>query len=67
MQNQSQDPDQPQSGTKFKAFLTGMAIAGSAVVGGLAVMLWNRQALSGLRQQHEPAKTPSTEPDDDSE
>jgi hypothetical protein len=67
MQNQSKESDQPKSGTKFKAFLTGMVIAGSALVGGLAVVLWNRQTLSGLRQPHQPGKKPSAQPDDDSE
>jgi hypothetical protein len=67
MQNQSQEPDQPKSDTKLKAFLTGAIIAGSALVGGLAVVLWNRQTLSGLRQQHEPRKKPTSQPEDDSE
>ena len=50
MPTQPQDPDQPQSGTKLKAFITGMIVAASALVGGLAVVLWNRKALSGLHQ-----------------
>ena len=43
--------------------MTGMIIAGSALVGGLAVVLWNRKTLSGLRQN--PA--PSPPPDDEEE
>jgi hypothetical protein len=67
MQNQQETPSQPKSDTKFKAFVTGAIIAGSALVGGLAVVLWNRQTLSGLRQHHEPRKKPSAQANDDSE
>ena len=65
MPNQPVDPDQPQSGAKLKAFVTGMIIAGSALVGGLAVVLWNRKTLSGLRQPAEPGKKPSPQADDE--
>jgi hypothetical protein len=64
MPNQPHDPETPSSGTKFKAFLTGMIVAGSALVGGLAVVLWNRKALSGLRHPG-PGKKPSLPPDDE--
>jgi hypothetical protein len=67
MQNQSQDASHSTSDTKLKAFLTGAIIAGSALVGGLAVVLWNRQTLSRLRQQHELRKKPSAHPDNDPE
>lgn len=43
-------PVPPPSSFKLKAFLTGMILAGSALVGGLAVVLWHRKTLSGLRQ-----------------
>jgi hypothetical protein len=65
MPNQPQNPDQPQSGAKLKAFLTGMIVAASALVGGLAVVLWNRKALSGLRQADPRKKPSSSEPDAD--
>ncbi|MFY9745532.1 MAG: hypothetical protein WA891_18140 [Acidobacteriaceae bacterium] len=64
MPTQPQDPDQPQSGAKLKAFITGMIVAASALVGGLAVVLWNRKALSGLHQADR-KKSPSSEPDAD--
>jgi hypothetical protein len=67
MPNQPLDPDQPQSGAKLNAFLTGVIIAGSALVGGLAVVLWNRKALSGLRQPAEPGKKPSPPADNEEE
>jgi hypothetical protein len=52
-------------GTKLKAFLTGAIVAASALAGGLAVVLWNRTALSRLRQS-KPAQ-PSYEADADEE
>jgi hypothetical protein len=63
MQNQSQTPETPNSGAKLSAFLTGAVLAASALVGGLAVVLWNRRILAGLRQQSDPAKAASAEPD----
>ncbi|HUB18780.1 MAG TPA: hypothetical protein VL990_09110 [Acidobacteriaceae bacterium] len=62
----SEPPQQPQRTSPnpgLRAFVTGMIIAGSALVGGLAVVLWNRKTLSGLRQN--PA--PSPPPDDEEE
>jgi hypothetical protein len=67
MPNQSQDPDPSQPGAKLNAFLTGVIIAGSALVGGLAVVLWNRKTLSGLRQPAEPGKKPSSQTDNEEE
>jgi hypothetical protein len=64
MPNQPPDPDPPQSGAKLKAFLTGMIVAASALVGGLAVVLWNRKALSGLHQADR-KKPSSSQPDAD--
>jgi hypothetical protein len=65
MSTQPEIPDPPQSGAKFKAFLTGMIVAASALVGGLAVVLWNRKALSGLHQADPRKKPPSSQPDAD--
>jgi hypothetical protein len=68
MPNEPENPEpHPESGTKVKAFLTGMIVAASALVGGLAVVLWNRKTLSGLRQQADSRKGPSKEPDDEEE
>jgi hypothetical protein len=63
MPNQAETPEKPETGTKMKAFVTGAIIAGSALVGGLAVVLWNRKALSGLRQHAETDQNPSEEED----
>ena len=63
MPNQPQTAEKPESGATLKAFLTGAIIAASALVGGLAVVLWNRKALSGLHQHSNPDQKPSTEPD----
>jgi hypothetical protein len=60
-----ENPAQPESGKKLKAFLTGAVLAGSALVGGFAVVLWNRKVLSRLRQQAEQGKKPSIQPDDE--
>jgi hypothetical protein len=65
MSNQAQTPEKPQSGIRVKAFLTGAIIGASALIGGLAVVLWNRKALSGLRQHPEPGQKTSAEPDAD--
>jgi hypothetical protein len=63
MPNQPQTPDPPKSGAKFKAFFTGMIVAASVLVGGVAVVLWNRKTLSGLRQPAEFGKKTSPPPD----
>lgn len=67
MENQSQTPDRENSGAKRNIFVTGFLVAASALAGGLAVVLWNRKALSRLRQQVESAKAVSREPDDTEE
>jgi len=67
MPNQPQTIEKPESGARLKAFLTGAIIAASALVGGLAVVLWNRKALSGLHQHPDPDQKPSTAPDVDEE
>lgn len=63
MPNQSEMPEKSESGAKTKAFLTGAILAASALIGGFAIVVWNRKALARLRQPPEPAKTPSAEPD----
>ena len=51
-----EEPLQP----RLQALRTGLLIAGSALLGGLAVVLWNRSSLSRLRQ---PTETDSQLPD----
>jgi LPXTG-motif cell wall-anchored protein len=58
MQNQQQPPERPETGEKTKAFFTGAIVAASALIGGLAVVLWNRKALARLRQHPEPGAGP---------
>jgi len=60
---QNPEPQTPQSADKVKAFITGMVVAASALVGGLAVVLWNRKALSGLHSASR--KKPPAPPDED--
>jgi hypothetical protein len=67
MPTQPPNSDQPQSGKRLRAFLTGAIVAGSALLGGLAVVLWNRKALSGLRHPAEPREKPSNPSDDEEE
>jgi hypothetical protein len=56
-----------QSGRGIRAFLTGAIVAGSALLGGLAVVLWNRKALSGLRQPATLRKKSPAHPDGEDE
>jgi hypothetical protein len=65
MPTQPQNPDPPQSGARLKAFLTGMIVAASALIGGLAVVVWNRKTLSGLHQADPRKKSSSSEADAD--
>jgi hypothetical protein len=67
MADQSQTAEKPGSGARRKAFLTGAILAASALVGGLAVVLWNRTALLRLRQHREPDKKPAAEADENEE
>ncbi len=60
---QQSTPQPPKSAAKLKALITGMIVAASALVGGLAVVLWNRKALSGLHSQS--GRKPATKADDD--
>jgi hypothetical protein len=52
MPNQPPNPEPPQSGAKLKAFLTGMIVAASALVGGL-----------GSLEPQSPFRTPPGRPE----
>lgn len=56
-----ESPSQP----RLHALQTGLLIAGSALLGGLAVVLWNRSSLSRLRQAAETASRPPVSPDEE--
>jgi hypothetical protein len=60
---QNDPKSQPRKGLDVLG--TALLMAGSALFGGLAVVLWNRKALSGLRQTSEPPHKPSPLPDDE--
>ena len=62
--NHSENPDAaPRKSLRFIG--TTLLIAGSAIFGGLAVVLWNRKALSGLRQVSVEPQKPSPLADDE--
>jgi len=63
--NAPQNPPKPQAGSGIRAFLTGAIIAGSALLGGMAVVLWNRKSLSRLRQPIQTLPKPSSSKDED--
>ena len=46
---------------------TGLLMAGSALLGGLAVVLWNRKTLASLRQTAAEANRLPVVPDEESE
>jgi hypothetical protein len=52
---------------RLQALKTGLLIAGSALMGGLAVVLWNRSSLSRLREPMEVVQPPHASPDEDNE
>jgi len=58
------DPEPPFK-PRFETLRTGLLIAGSALLGGLAVVLWNRSSLSRLRQPLEPTGPRLTFQDED--
>ncbi len=60
---QNAPQSQPHSG--LRAFLTGAIVAGSVLMGGLAVVLWNRKSLSHLRQPVSPNQNASAPTDDE--
>lgn len=57
--------DETQSRKGLNVVGTALLIAGSALFGGLAVVLWNRKALTGLRQTPAPQEKPSSLADDE--
>jgi hypothetical protein len=63
MHNKEESVEKSGHSPKLKAFLTGAILAASAVVGGFALVIWNRKALSGLRQHPEPEKEPPSQAD----
>jgi hypothetical protein len=64
----SQKPtSQAPFGRGLRAFVTGAIFAGSALLGGLAVVLWNRRTLSGLRQPGHPREKSPAHPDGEEE
>lgn len=46
---------------------TGLLMAGSALLGGLAVVLWNRKSLASLRQPAAPPNRPPEIQDEETE
>ncbi|HEY6445663.1 MAG TPA: hypothetical protein VIY53_04330 [Acidobacteriaceae bacterium] len=51
----------------WKAFRTGMLIAGSALLGGLAVVFWNRKSLDRLRHPDLEISRPPADEDTETE
>jgi hypothetical protein len=65
MEPESPNTPKPSSNKGLHAVGTALLIVGSALFGGLAVVLWNRNALSGLRENPTPSKKPSPSPDEE--
>jgi hypothetical protein len=65
MEPDPQDDPKSQPRNGLHVLGTALLIAGSALFGGLAVVLWNRKALSGLRQNPAPFQKPSPLPNDE--
>jgi hypothetical protein len=59
-------PEKP-TPARLQALRTGLLIAGSALLGGLAVVLWNRSSLSRLREPVDPASLPNASTDEETE
>lgn len=57
-----QPPETPQK-PGIHALQTGLLVAGSALLGGLAVALWHRKSLAKLRQSSPVSEAASTEQD----
>ena len=53
--------------TRFDGLRTGLLMAGSALLGGLAVVLWNRKSLANLRQPAAPSNQPPEVEDEETE
>jgi hypothetical protein len=62
IQNKEQTLEKPLSGG-MRLLRTSLLVAGSALLGGLTVVLWNRSTLLQLRQPQYPAATPSRDED----
>lgn len=67
MQSMSESEQNPSSSPRLGGFRTGLLIAGSALLGGLAVVLWNRSSLSRLRQPAEAGAQPPVSADGEDE
>jgi hypothetical protein len=67
MSSASDSAPEPSSPSRLQPLRTGLLIAGSALLGGLAVVLWNRSSLSRLRQPAEAASQPPVSPDEEEE
>ena len=63
----AEDENKPKPHTRWHALETGLLIAGSALLGGLAVAFWNRKSLSRLRQPVAVANNPSVQTDVETE
>lgn len=67
MSSNSESEPKPTAPDRLQALRTGLLIAGSALLGGLAVVLWNRSSLSRLRQPMEAVASPVASPDEEEE
>ena len=52
---------------RFHGLRTGLLMAGSALLGGLAVVLWNRKTLANLRQPAASSNQPPEIEDEETE
>ena len=62
--NPDSAPEEP-APARLQTLRTGLLIAGSALLGGLAVVLWNRSSLSRLRQPMEAVSPPPAGSDEE--
>lgn len=69
MNERDMPQNRPESSRKpaFGLFRTGLLIAGSALLGGLAVVLWHRKSLANLRQPVPESNQPPALPDAETE
>jgi hypothetical protein len=70
MTTHSDSPERPQPSSfrpGLRSLKTGFLIAGSAFLGGLTVVLWNRKSLAKLRQSHLEGNHPSSPQDVETE
>lgn len=61
------DPDisSPAPRRSLQVLRTGLLVAGSALLGGLAVVFWNRKSLASLRQPQDPQEPLPASPDEE--